>query len=114
MTEATKVVNYSDEVVAVMVEQYEAAPTQETVEQLAARFDKTVASIRAKLSSKGVYKAKVRATKTGGVVVSKASLVAVIEAFVGSEVGTLVKANKADLEKVVARIAVVSKQMEAQ
>ena len=93
--------NYSDEVVAIMTEQYVANPTRETVDALAQQFGKSVRSIIAKLSREGVYIAQPKVTKTGEPVVRKAELVALIEENFGIEVPSLVKASKADLQRLI-------------
>ena len=93
--------NYSDEVVAIMTEQYVANPTRETVDALAQQFGKSVRSIIAKLSREGVYIAQPKVTKTGEPVVRKAELVALIESNFGIEVPSLVKASKADLQRLI-------------
>ena len=80
MSEATKVVNYTDEMVESIVAEYEAAPSRETVDALAARFGKTSRSVIAKLSTLGIYQAPARVTKTGKPVVKKEALVAEIVA----------------------------------
>ena len=99
MADAKK--NYSDEVVAQMTEQYVANPTRETVDALAQQFGKSVRSIIAKLSREGVYVAQPKVTKTGEPVVRKAELVALIEENFGIEVPSLVKASKADLQRLI-------------
>ena len=99
MADAKK--NYSDEVVAQMTEQYVANPTRETVDALAQEFGKSVRSIIAKLSREGVYIAQPKVTKTGEPVVRKAELVALIEENFGIEVPSLVKASKADLQRLI-------------
>ena len=68
--------NYTDEMVASMTAQYEANPTRDTVDALAAEMGKSVRSIIAKLSRE------------------------VAEHF-GIALPTLVKASKADLQKLV-------------
>jgi hypothetical protein len=93
--------NYSDEVVAQMTEQYVANPTRETVDALAQQFGKSVRSIIAKLSREGVYVAQPKVTKTGEPVVRKAELVAMLEAHFEVVVPTLVKASKADLQRLI-------------
>ena len=93
--------NYRDEVVAIMTEQYVANPTRETVDALAQQFGKSVRSIIAKLSREGVYIAQPKVTKTGEPVVRKAELVALIESNFGIEVPSLVKASKADLQRLI-------------
>lgn len=104
MSDTTKVVNYTDEMVDAIVSEYEAAPVRDTVDALAERFGKTPRSIIAKLSTLGIYKAPARVTKTGKPVVKKEALVAEIVAAVGVELPSLVKANKQDLEALVAAL----------
>ena len=104
MSEVTKVVNYTDEMVAAIVAEYEAAPVRSTVDALAARFGKTPRSIIAKLSTLGIYQAPARVTKTGKPVVKKEALVAEIVAAIGVELPSLVKANKQDLEALVSAL----------
>ena len=91
--------NYTDEMVAQMTKAYEANPTRETVEDLASTLGKSVRSVIAKLSREGVYVAQPKVTKTGEPVVRKAELVAMLEAHFGVLMPTLVKASKADLQK---------------
>ena len=57
-TKTPKAVNYTAEQTAAMLAAYTAAPTVETVEQIAADLGKSVRSIVAKLSREGVYKKK--------------------------------------------------------
>ena len=100
-TNAVRPKNYTDDMVASMTEQYVANPTRETVEALAQEFGKSVRSIIAKLSREGVYVAQPKVTKTGEPVVRKAELVAQINAHFQIDLPTLVKASKADLQKLV-------------
>ena len=58
-------VNYTEEQVKQMIEEYSAKPNRETVENLADMFDKSIKSIIGKLSREGVYKKTVYKTKTG-------------------------------------------------
>jgi hypothetical protein len=104
MAAADNNVNYSDAMVDSMVEQYNAAPTRETVEALAAEFNKPVRSIIAKLSREGVYQPVARATKQGAPVVRKEELVAQIQANMGIEVPSLAKATKGDLQILLAAV----------
>jgi hypothetical protein len=97
-------VNYTDAMVDSMVEQYNAAPTRETVEALSAEFNKPVRSIIAKLSREGVYQPVARATKQGAPVVRKEELVAQIQANMGIEVPSLAKATKGDLQILLAAV----------
>lgn len=105
MSESTKVVNYTDEMVDAIVAEYEAAPVRDTVDALAERFGKTPRSIIAKLSTLGIYKAPARVTKTGAPVVKKEALVAEINNKLGVELPSLVKANKQDLEALFAALS---------
>jgi hypothetical protein len=94
-----KEVNYTDEQVAEMKAQYKDASTPETVAALAVKFGKSTRSVIAKLSRERVYVAKLRVTKQGEPVVSKADLVKNIERALDIEAATLVKAGKQDLKK---------------
>ena len=104
-TNAVRPKNYTDEMVAQMTEAYTANPTRDTVDALAKRFGKSVRSIIAKLSREGVYVAQPKVTKTGEPVVRKAELVSVVEAHFGIALPTLVKASKADLQRLVDNIS---------
>ena len=93
--------NYTDEMVATMVDQYSAEPTKATVEALASTFGKSTRSIIAKLSREGVYVAQPRTTKAGTPIVRKAEIVGDIVNLLGieeSKMQTLAKASKSDLE----------------
>ena len=91
--------NYTNEMVEHMVSKYKANPTRATVDALAKEFGKSVRSVIAKLSREGVYIAQERKTKAGEPVVRKADIVAILENHFKLELPTLVKASKADLEK---------------
>jgi len=93
--------NYTDEMVAQMTEAYVANPTRETVEVLATSMGKSVRSIIAKLSREGVYVAQPKVTKTGEPVVRKQELVVALQDHFGIAIPTLVKASKADLQRLV-------------
>ena len=93
--------NYTDEMVAQMIDAYEANPSRETVDLLAGEMGKSVRSIIAKLSREGVYVAQPKVTKTGEPVVRKQELVASLQSHFGIEIPTLVKASKADLQRLV-------------
>ena len=58
-------VNYTEEQVKQMIDEYNAKPNRETVENLADMFDKSIKSIIGKLSREGVYKKTEYVTKTG-------------------------------------------------
>ena len=93
--------NYTEQQTKEMVAQYEAAPTRDTVEAIAEQFGKNTRSVIAKLSREGVYKAQPRTTKSGEPVVLKQELVDSIQVHFGTELPSLVKASKADLQKIV-------------
>ena len=93
--------NYTDEMVASMTAQYEANPSRDTVDALATEMGKSVRSIIAKLSREGVYVAQPKVTKSGEPVVRKTELVLEVANHFGIEMPTLVKASKADLQKLV-------------
>lgn len=102
MTTKPKAVNYSAESVALIVADYKAGKSLESIAETAGR---TVASVRAKLSSLGVYakKEKVAEGKKGGV--TKAGIVADISAIVtGDKNGmeSLQAATMADLKSLLA------------
>jgi len=104
MAEVTKVVNYTDRMVAEMVAAYVQAPNPDTVAKLSEQLGKPTRSIVAKLVREGVYVAQQRVTKTGAPVVRKSDLVAQIQAAVGAELPTLEKASKADLQLLLDRV----------
>ena len=110
MTEVSKAVNYTDEMVQAMVADYQDNPTKETVAKLSQEFNKTTRSIVAKLVREGVYQAAPRVTKTGAPVVRKADLVAQINEALGVELSTLEKASKQDLESLVNALAALQCQ----
>jgi hypothetical protein len=72
-------VNYTPEMEAEMKEAYKAAwgdaERAEVVGAMAAKFGKSLQSIRSKMSRSGYYKKPERVTKAGGVVIKKAELV---------------------------------------
>ena len=90
--------NYSDDVLAIMSEEYQLEPTRETVDALAERFNKTPRSIIAKLSAMGIYQKAERETKRGEPVIPKAVLVATVQNALGRELPSLSKMTKPDLQ----------------
>lgn len=66
--------------------------------EFAARFGKDVRSIRAKAVRMGIYKAAVKASKTGGKIESKEAIAADIAAIVGKDMAGLEKAPKLALQ----------------
>ena len=96
--------NYTEEMVKVLVERYEANPSRETVDALAEELGKTSRSIISKLSNLGIYKAVERTTKSGKPVVRKVELVGAICYALGLELPSLEKVSKTDLEKIAAKL----------
>ena len=97
---AEKIVNYTPEMTAKMLEAYASGVT---VESIAENMGKTVRSVVAKLSREGVYKKKEYVTKTGEKPVSKDIHAETIGNLVGlseGEVDSLTKANKSALVKI--------------
>ena len=68
-------VNYTQDQVEYIVNQYRLEPTRETVEELAEELNKSVKSIIGKLSREGVYKKTEYTTKTGEKPVTKLEIV---------------------------------------
>ena len=97
--------NYTEAMTEKMIAQYSANPTRETVDALANELGKNARSVIAKLSREGVYKAQPRVTKSGEPVVRKAELLASIETTLGKEFPSLVKASKADLQRLIDTIS---------
>ena len=98
---SVRVPNYTDAMVNQMVSTYTAAPTVDTVVALATEMGKNKRSIIAKLVREGVYQAQPRVTKAGAPIVRKSDLVEQIETHIGGSFPSLVKASKADLQKMV-------------
>ena len=67
--------NYTEEQVEMMTNQYRLNPSRDTVERLADELNKSVKSIIGKLSREGVYKKTEYVTKTGEEPVTKSQLV---------------------------------------
>ena len=95
-----KTVNYTPEQTAMMVADYQAGTT---VESLALTLGKTVRSVVAKLSREKVYIAKTYATKTGEAVIKKDT----VADYIGEALGlgeadreSLTKANKVALKAI--------------
>lgn len=97
--------NYTEAMTEKMIAKYTAEPTRDTVDALARELGKNTRSIIAKLSREGVYKAQPRVTKSGEPVVRKAELVAQIQDQLGIEFPSLVKASKADLQRLIDSIS---------
>ena len=100
-SQAVRVPNYTDAMVARMIATYEANPSLDTVAQLSVDMGKNKRSIIAKLVREGVYQAAPRVTKAGAPIVRKADLVCQIENHFGTTMTSLVKASKSDLQRMV-------------
>ena len=87
-------INYTEEETKHIVEQYNAVPTMETVQNLAEELGKSTKSIIGKLSREGVYKRAVYTSKSGAVPVTKVELVNNIAENLGIEVENLVGLEK--------------------
>ena len=102
---AVKVVNYTPEQTEKIKTEYLAGVT---VEKIAETIGKTVASVRAKLSKEGVYKAKEYTTKKGEKPVKKDTTADAIGAVLNmteGEIESLTKANKTALVKIFTALA---------
>lgn len=91
--------SYTDEQTEEIVAEYFANPSRETVDAIAARIDKSVRSVIAKLSSAGVYQTPQRTTKTGDPIEKKEEYVTQICTALGIDAPTLAKTGKQDLKK---------------
>ena len=106
-----KTVNYTSDQVSKMVNDYQLADTTQTrkdaIFNIAADLGKSTKSVIAKLSREGVYIKAEKVTKTGAKVVKKETLVKKIADLLGadfSEIKSLGKATKADLELVLSAL----------
>ena len=97
--------NYTEAMTEKMVAQYTANPSRDTVDAIANELGKNARSVIAKLSREGVYKAQPRVTKSGEPVVRKAELLTEIQDTLGVELPSLVKASKADLQRLIDTIS---------
>lgn len=93
---STKPVTYTAEQTTALVEAYKAG---RTVDELALQFGKTVRSVVAKLSREGVYVKRVAAPKESSGVSHKDEIVLALELAAHTEMPSLHKMTKADLEK---------------
>ncbi len=99
---ADKKVNYTPEMTIAIVSAYSANPNVETVAELATKFDRSIASIRAKLVREGVYHKSAYVGKTGETAIDKEKLADAIAVFIPAideaSVSSLAKANKKALK----------------
>ena len=87
--------NYTQDQVEFIVNQYRLNPSRETVETLAINMDKSVKSIIGKLSREGVYKKTEYTTKTGEKPVTKLEIVQELAERLELEVWQLAGLEKA-------------------
>ena len=88
-------VNYTQDQVEYIVNQYRLNPSRETVETLAINMDKSVKSIIGKLSREGVYKKTEYTTKTGEKPITKLELVIELAELLAIDVTALAGLEKA-------------------
>ena len=92
--------NYTEEQVEMMTNQYRLNPSRETVEKLADELNKSVKSIIGKLSREGVYKKTEYTTKTGEKPITKSQLVQELEELLECDLKGLEKAPKSALVEI--------------
>lgn len=105
---AEKIVNYTAEQTATLVETYTANPTPATVEALAAQFGKTARSVVAKLAKEGVYKAKGK--EAGKREMLKSEMVSEIAKLVGRDEEVMESLEKATGPALMAVLKVLREQ----
>ena len=93
MTQNT--INYTKEMTDVILGEYQAEPSRETVDKLADKFNKSPKSIIGKLSREGVYERAVYKSKTGEMPITKVDLVSAIADLLEVEVDLLQGLDKA-------------------
>jgi len=99
---------YTPEEVALLIDEYEKAPNQETIASLASRLQRSPKSIIGKLSREGVYRKQMYLTKTGEAQVTKKEQVATICNLINGDISKLEgldKAPKQALKYLIASIA---------
>jgi K+/H+ antiporter YhaU regulatory subunit KhtT len=100
MEKAHKTVNYTAEQTALIIKQYAANPSRETVEDIAKTLGKSVRSIIAKLSREQVYIKPESKTESGEVVKKKndtADAIGAVLRMSKNDIESLTKANKTAL-----------------
>lgn len=113
-----KAPNYTEEQTSTMVRMYidvaseSEARRDEVVNEIAAMFNKSPRSVRAKLSRENVYVAKKPVAKDGSPVVRKEELVAELALQVGVDVDSAINMTKRDLKNVIAVIESLRDQIE--
>lgn len=93
--------NYTQEVIAIMVGDYEQNPTRETVDRLAEELNKPVRSIISKLSALGVYQKATPATKVAEPIIKKEVYVAQLNERLGVELPSVGNMTKVDIQRLI-------------
>jgi len=88
-------INYTEQQVEFMVDEYTANPSRETVEKLSETLNKSIKSIIGKLSREGVYRKTVYTTKTGEKPITKLELVERLAEALGVDTTALAGLEKA-------------------
>ncbi len=91
--------SYTEEQTKEIIAEYEANPSRETVDAIAARIGKSARSVIAKLAAAHVYQTPQRLTKTGDAIVKKDDLVDDIEKWLNIEAPSLAKTAKLELRR---------------
>lgn len=105
-----KIVNYTAEQTASMVEAFKAGTS---VEAIAVTVGKSVRSVIAKLSREGVYKAKAKDSTGARKAETKAEMLAKVEVNLGVEAGTFASFEKATKGAIEALVAATANEFEA-
>ncbi len=113
-----KIVTYTVEQTAMVIDAYTTTPTKATVEALALQLGKSTRSIIAKLSREKVYVKPEYTTKTGAPVVKKNALVDLVAEKLGltePEATSFEHVNKTALVKLIAALTpVIAETMEVE
>lgn len=107
-TAKTVIANYTAEQAAMMVQEYMANPSKDTVEKLAVTLGKTVKSVVAKLVREKVYKKAEYVSKTGEKVQLKneyADAIGAVLKMNENDIDSLTKCNKTALAIIFKAIA---------
>ena len=88
-------INYTEDQVDYIINEYRGNPTRETVERLSINMDKSIKSIIGKLSREGVYKKSEYTTKTGEKPITKLELVVELAELLAIDITALAGLEKA-------------------
>ena len=104
-------VNYTQDQVEYITNQYRLKPDRETVEKLSEELDKSIKSIIGKLSREGVYKKTVYKTKTGESPETKKEIVEYVAGVLEIEYQTIAGLEKSPKAALKALRSGINKQM---